>query len=106
MCFEVVSGSGLAGDKTLSERRIKYRYVAGVQYRGKIHAFKTIIVCLSEPSAELVAYPECIKVTKSCDVFVVLEDYDALSLAYGEAINSRPTTWFGHVYKEFVIAFK
>ena len=96
----------MAEDKTLSERRMKYQYVAGVECKGKIHAFKTMIVCLSEPSAELMAYPECIKVTKPCDAFVVLEDCDVVSLAYGEAINSRPTTWFGWAYKEFVLAFK
>jgi hypothetical protein len=98
----------IAEDVTLNERKVKSEkvYFARVSKNTNMYAYKTIILCLTEPTTELVDFPECIKALKPCDAYVVFEDCDVLSKTYINALNSRPTGWLDSMYREFVLAFK
>jgi hypothetical protein len=98
----------VAEDVTLVERRVKSEkhHFAMIVKNKNLHAFKTIVLCLTEPSTEIVAFPECIKARKPCDAYVVFEDCEVMSKTYADALNSRPKTLFESMYREFVLAFK
>jgi hypothetical protein len=98
----------VSANTTLTERKVKSEnfYFAKGFKNGNLHAYKTIILCLTEPGAEVVEFPECIKATRPCDAYVVFEDCDVMSKTYVDALNSKPTTWYESLYREFVLAFK